>query len=116
MDRFKAQTEGGRDTDLKPEELRGIIAAEKEIILAEQHAIPDDPYEQLRVAIAAAFNSGMGRRARAYRRLNRLPGGLRTPVNVQAMGFGNMGGNSGTGVAFTRTPSPATNELDGEYP
>src|SRR5437762_3005414 len=52
MDRFKAQTKGGRDTDLKPEESRGIIAAEEEIILAEQHAIPDDPYEQLRVAIA----------------------------------------------------------------
>ncbi len=52
MDRFKAQTKGGKDTDLKPAELRGIIAAEKEIILAEQHAIPDDPYEQLRVAIA----------------------------------------------------------------
>jgi pyruvate,orthophosphate dikinase len=56
LDRFKAQTKGGRDTDLKPAELRGIIAAEKEIILAEQHAIPDDPYEQLRVAIAAVFN------------------------------------------------------------
>src|SRR3989442_13367358 len=67
MDRFKAQTKGGKDTDLKPEELRGIIAAEKEIILAEQHAIPDDPYEQLRVAISAVFNSWMGRRAIDYR-------------------------------------------------
>src|SRR6266536_6329082 len=63
MDRYKAQTSGGKDTDLKPEELRGIIAAEKEIILADQHAIPDDPYEQLRVAIGAVFNSWMGRRA-----------------------------------------------------
>src|SRR6266852_805903 len=68
MDRFKAQTTGGLDTDLKPEELRGIIKAEKEIILAEQHTIPDDPYEQLRVAIAAVFNSWMGRRAVDYRR------------------------------------------------
>ncbi len=73
MDRFKAQTKGGKDTDLKPAELRGIIAAEKEIILAEQHAIPDDPYEQLRVAIAAVFNSWMGRRAVDYRRINRIP-------------------------------------------
>src|SRR5438128_6682667 len=115
MDRFKAQTEGGRDTDLKPEELRGIIAAEKEIILAEQHAIPDDPYEQLRVAIAAVFNSWMGRRAVDYRRINKIPDDLGTAVNVQAMVFGNMGGESGTGVAFTRNPSTGKKELYGEY-
>src|SRR5438105_3424077 len=115
MDRFKAQTTGGRDTDLKPEELRGIIAAEKEIILAEQHAIPDDPYEQLRVAIAAVFNSWMGRRAIDYRRINRIPEDLGTAVNVQAMVFGNMGANSGTGVAFTRNPSTGKKEVYGEY-
>src|SRR2546427_3071826 len=115
MDRFKAQTEGGRDTDLKPEELRGIIAAEKEIILAERHSIPDDPYEQLRVAIAAVFNSWMGRRAVDYRRINRIPDDLGTAVNVQAMVFGNMGANSGTGVAFTRNPSTGKKELYGEY-
>jgi pyruvate,orthophosphate dikinase len=115
MDRFKAQTKGGKDTDLKPEELRGIIAAEKEIILAEQHAIPDDPYEQLRVAIGAVFNSWMGRRACDYRRINRIPDNLGTAVNVQAMVFGNMGANSGTGVAFTRNPSTGKKELYGEY-
>ena len=76
MDRFKAQTSGGRDTDLKAEELRDIIAAEKQIIVAEQHAIPEDPYEQLRVAIAAVFNSWMGRRAIDYRRVNRIPDSL----------------------------------------
>jgi probable HAF family extracellular repeat protein len=106
MDRFKAQTGGDKlDTDLKPDELRGIIAAEKEIILAEQHSIPDDPYEQLRVAIGAVFNSWMGRRAIDYRRINRIPDDLGTAVNVQAMVFGNMGANSGTGVAFTRDPA-----------
>src|SRR2546423_618505 len=115
MDRFKAQTKGGKDTDLKPAELRGIIAAEKEIILAEQHAIPDDPYEQLRVAIAAVFNSWMGRRAIDYRRINRIPDDLGTAVNVQAMVFGNMGADSGTGVAFTRNPSTGKKELYGEY-
>jgi len=115
MDRFKAQTKGGKDTDLKPAELRGIIAAEKEIILAEQHAIPDDPYEQLRVAIGAVFNSWMGRRAIDYRRINRIPDDLGTAVNVQAMVFGNMGANSGTGVAFTRNPSTGKKELYGEY-
>ena len=91
MDRFKAQTTGGKDTDLKAEDLRDIIAAEKQIIVAEQHAIPEDPYEQLRVAIAAVFNSWMGRRAIDYRRINRIPDSLGTAVNVQAMVFGNMG-------------------------
>jgi pyruvate,orthophosphate dikinase len=116
MDRFKAHSGGERlDTDLKPDELRGIIAAEKEIILAEQHTIPDDPYEQLRVAIGAVFNSWMGRRAIDYRRINRIPDDLGTAVNVQAMVFGNMGKNSGTGVAFTRNPSTGKKELYGEY-
>ena len=115
MDRYKAQTSGGRDTDLRPEHLREIIAAEKQIILAEQHAIPEDPYEQLRVAIAAVFNSWMGRRAIDYRRVNRIPDSLGTAVNVQAMVFGNMGEGSGTGVAFTRNPSTGKKELYGEY-
>jgi len=115
MDRYKAQTSGGRDTDLKPAHLRDIIAAEKQIIVSEQQAIPEDPYEQLRVAIAAVFNSWMGRRAIDYRRVNRIPDSLGTAVNVQAMVFGNMGEGSGTGVAFTRNPSTGKKELYGEY-
>jgi pyruvate,orthophosphate dikinase len=115
MDRFKAQTKGGSDTDLKADDLRDIIAAEKQIIVAEQHAIPEDPYEQLRVAIAAVFNSWMGRRAVDYRRVNRIPDSLGTAVNVQAMVFGNMGTESGTGVAFTRNPSTGEKKLYGEY-
>ncbi len=115
MDRFKAQTSGGRDTDLKANHLREIIAAEKQIIGTEQKPIPEDPYEQLRVAIAAVFNSWMGRRAIDYRRVNRIPDSLGTAVNVQAMVFGNMGKGSGTGVAFTRNPSTGQKELYGEY-
>ena len=115
LDRFKAQTSGGRDTDLKADDLREIIATEKQIILAEQSAIPEDPYEQLRVAIAAVFNSWMGRRAIDYRRINRIPDSLGTAVNVQAMVFGNMGEGSGTGVAFTRNPATGKKELYGEY-
>src|SRR4051812_23627180 len=115
LDRFKALTQGGRDTDLKADHLREIIAAEKQIILTEQSAIPEDPYEQLRVAIAAVFNSWMGRRAIDYRRINRIPDTLGTAVNVQAMVFGNMGAGSGTGVAFTRNPSTGKKELYGEY-
>src|SRR6266581_3856285 len=114
MDRFKAQTSGGKDTDLNSEDLRHIITAQKQI-LGEHQAIPEDPYEQLRVAIAAVFNSWMGRRAVDYRRVNRIPDSLGTAVNVQAMVFGNMGANSGTGVAFTRNPSTGKKELYGEY-
>src|ERR687883_129441 len=117
FDRYKAHTEGGRNTDRAPRQLREIIAAEKEIILTEQsgHTFPDDPYEQLRVAIAAVFNSWMGRRAMDYRRVNRIADDLGTAVNVQAMVFGNMGAESGTGVAFTRNPSTGEKTLYGEY-
>jgi pyruvate, orthophosphate dikinase len=117
MERYKAQTEGGRDTDLSSEQLRNIIAAQKQIIFSDQSglAIPEDPYEQLRVAIAAVFNSWMGRRACDYRRVNRIPDDLGTAVNVQAMVFGNMGAESGTGVAFTRNPSTGEKKLYGEY-
>jgi pyruvate,orthophosphate dikinase len=117
MERYKAQTEGGRDTDLSPAQLRDIIAAQKQIIFSDQSglAIPEDPYEQLRVAIAAVFNSWMGRRACDYRRVNRIPDDLGTAVNVQAMVFGNMGAESGTGVAFTRNPSTGEKKLYGEY-
>jgi pyruvate,orthophosphate dikinase len=117
MERYKAQTEGGRDTDLSPEQLRDIIAAQKQIIFSDQSglAIPEDPYEQLRVAIGAVFNSWMGRRACDYRRVNRIPDDLGTAVNVQAMVFGNMGAESGTGVAFTRNPSTGEKKLYGEY-
>jgi len=72
MDRFKAQPQAGRDTDLNPKS-----CAESSLLKrnhsAEQHTIPDDPYEQLRVAIGAVFNSWMGRRAIDYRRINRIP-------------------------------------------
>jgi pyruvate,orthophosphate dikinase len=117
MERYKAQTEGGRDTDLSSEQLRDIIAAQKQIIFSDQSglAIPEDPYEQLRVAIAAVFNSWMGRRACDYRKVNRIPDDLGTAVNVQAMVFGNMGAESGTGVAFTRNPSTGEKKLYGEY-
>lgn len=117
LSRFKAQTVGGGDTDLSPDQLREIIATYKTIIFAEQHGhpFPDDPYEQLRMAIAAVFDSWMGKRAVDYRRVNRIPDDLGTAVTVQAMVFGNLGSDSGTGVAFTRNPSTGERTLYGEY-
>jgi pyruvate,orthophosphate dikinase len=117
LERYKAQTEGGRDTDLTPDQLREIVADYQKIIFAEQHgqAFPEDPYEQLRMAIAAVFDSWMGRRAVDYRRINRIADDLGTAVTVQTMVFGNMGQTSGTGVAFTRHPSTGEKVLYGEY-
>ena len=115
MARFNALTAGARDTDLKAEDLRRIIAAEREIIRGEQLEIPNDPYDQLRMAIAAVFNSWMSRRAIDYRHVNRIPDSLGAAVNVQVMVFGNMGADSGTGVAFSRNPSTGKKELYGEY-
>jgi pyruvate,orthophosphate dikinase len=117
LDRFKAQTGGGRDADLTPEQLEEVIEAFKRIIFADRHGdeFPQDPYEQLRMAIAAVFDSWNGRRAVDYRRVHRIADDLGTAVNVQAMVFGNLGWNSGTGVAFTRNPSTGERKLFGEY-
>ena len=115
--RAKAQTEGGRDTDLSADQLRGVVASFKRLVFGEQHGapFPDDPEEQLRMAIAAVFDSWDNDRARAYRRVHRIPDDIGTGVTVQAMVFGNRGWDSGTGVAFTRDPSTGEKTLYGEY-
>jgi pyruvate, orthophosphate dikinase len=108
---------GGRaDTDLSAEELATITDRFKAIIKEEKGVdFPDDPYEQLREAIAAVFKSWNGRRAIDYRRINKISDSLGTGVNVQAMVFGNMGSDSATGVAFTRDPSTGERAIFGEY-
>src|SRR5690606_16965869 len=74
-----------------------------------------DPEEQLFLAIEAVFESWNNQRAIVYRRLNKIPDHLGTAVNIQSMVFGNMGSDSGTGVAFTRDPSTGEPRLYGEY-
>ncbi|MEH7276775.1 pyruvate, phosphate dikinase, partial [Neobacillus vireti] len=76
---------------------------------------PQDPKEQLFLAINAVFDSWNNQRAIVYRRLNKIPDHLGTAVNIQSMVFGNMGNDSGTGVAFTRNPSTGEHKLYGEY-
>ncbi len=76
---------------------------------------PQDPKEQLRLAIAAVFESWNGKRARDYRRQNKISDDLGTAVNVVAMVFGNRGDDSGTGVAFTRDPSTGEKVPYGDY-
>jgi pyruvate,orthophosphate dikinase len=105
-----------QDTDLSSEELAEISEKFKKIIKDEKGIeFPEDPMDQLHNAIAAVFGSWNGRRARDYRRVNKIPDSLGTAVNVQAMVFGNMGDDSATGVAFTRNPSTGENLMYGEY-
>ncbi len=104
------------DTDMQGDDWVEIVDAFKAIVADELgHGFPQDPQEQLWGAIGAVFASWMNQRAITYRRLNNIPADWGTAVNVQAMVFGNMGGNSATGVAFTRNPSTGEKALYGEF-
>jgi pyruvate, orthophosphate dikinase len=105
-----------QDTDLDADELTALIEEFRGIYRTRTgEEFPQDPKEQLRLAIAAVFNSWNGKRARDYRRQNKISDDLGTAVNVQAMVFGNRGEDSGTGVAFTRDPSTGEKLPYGDY-
>src|SRR5919198_6354818 len=104
------------DHELTPKQLQKLLDEYKDVY--RQHTgedFPEDPQEQLRAAIEAAFRSWNSDRAIAYRRVERIPDDLGTAVNVQMMVFGNMGDDSGTGVAFTRNPITGRKELYGDF-
>ncbi|SHH33714.1 pyruvate, phosphate dikinase [Clostridium grantii DSM 8605] len=104
------------DTDLNTEELKEIIVRFKEYIRKEiGRDIPEDPKVQLIEAVKAIFGSWNNPIAEVYRKTNDISCDCGTAVNVQAMVFGNMGENSGTGVAFTRNPVTGENKIFGEY-
>jgi len=104
------------DKDLNEESLRKLIQEYKNIVRRETgEEFPSDPKEQLLKAIEAVFASWYNPRAEVYRSLHKISEELGTAVNVQCMVFGNMGDDSGTGVAFTRNPSTGKKELYGEY-
>lgn len=105
-----------KDTDLTTDDLKTVVVKFKDLYKREiGEEFPEDPYKQLELAIKAVFGSWMGKRAVDYRRLNKIPDSLGTAVNVCTMVFGNMGDDSGTGVAFTRDPSNGEDELYGEF-
>ena len=105
-----------QDTDLDAAALREVADEFKAIVRRETgRDFPSDPDEQLDLAIKAVFASWFGKRARDYRDYNKIPHDLGTAVNVVTMVFGNMGDDSGTGVAFTRDPNTGDRELFGEY-
>ncbi len=104
------------DVELTAEDLEEVIAGYKELVKAETgKEFPQDPREQLIEAVKAVFRSWMNDRAILYRKLNGISGSLGTAVNVQSMVFGNMGDDSGTGVAFTRSPSTGEKKIFGEF-
>ncbi|NRA96523.1 MAG: pyruvate, phosphate dikinase [Planctomycetes bacterium] len=111
-----ASADVAEETELTAEQLAHVAERYREIVKAETgQEFPEDPYEQLRLAITAVFKSWNGRRARDYRRVNSISDDLGTAVNVQTMVFGNMGEDSGTGVAFTRNPATGASGLFGEF-
>ncbi|MFH1504766.1 MAG: pyruvate, phosphate dikinase [Candidatus Omnitrophota bacterium] len=104
------------DTALGVDELKELVRRYEAVYKKyKKSTFPQNPEEQLMAAITAVFGSWNNDRAIAYREINNIKGLIGTAVNVQAMVFGNMGENSGTGVGFTRDPSIGTNELYGEF-
>ncbi|HKJ81947.1 MAG TPA: pyruvate, phosphate dikinase [Ignavibacteriaceae bacterium] len=116
LDRKKEEHGFKLDTELTAEHLKELVAEFKAAIKEKTgNSFPDDPMEQLWGAVGAVFGSWMNDRAIVYRKLNNIPAEWGTAVNVQSMVFGNMGEDSGTGVAFTRDPASGENKFYGEY-
>lgn len=104
------------DPELSAEDWQEVITGYKNIVKKHtKQSFPQDPKDQLFLAINAVFDSWNNERAKVYRRLHKIPDHLGTAVTIQSMVFGNMGNDSGTGVAFTRNPSTGENKLYGEY-
>jgi pyruvate,orthophosphate dikinase len=116
LDGIKKRKKARTDADLAAPALEELITEYRAIVKRHSRTgFPEDPMEQLRAAIGAVFESWNNKRATDYRNYNRIPHDLGTAVNVQSMVFGNMGDDSGTGVAFTRDPSTGEKKLYGEY-
>ena len=104
------------DLDLDAEDMRGLVSLFKDIFADHTgRGFPQEPREQLDLAIRAVFDSWNSDRAVLYRRQERIPADLGTAVNVVAMVFGNLGADSGTGVAFTRDPGSGARGVYGDY-
>ncbi|MEP7161889.1 MAG: pyruvate, phosphate dikinase [Dermatophilaceae bacterium] len=116
MDSMKHAKGTTSDTDLDAADFEQIVAQFKGIIKSETgHEFPQDPREQLLQSVRAVFRSWNADRAVLYRRQERIPADLGTAVNVCSMVFGNLGGDSGTGVAFTRDPASGHSGVYGDY-
>ena len=116
IEEYKEKTGASTDADIPADALKQMVEDFKQIARdASGRPFPEDPYEQLRLAIEAVFASWNNKRAIDYRNFNKIPHDLGTAVNVQTMVFGNLGEGSATGVAFTRNPSTGEKQLYGDY-
>ncbi len=116
LDEIKSARGASADTDLDVDALREVVGRYHEIIREQTgRDFPEDPGEQLDLAIKAVFASWFGQRARDYRKNQHIADDLGTAVNVVTMVYGNMGDDSGTGVAFTRNTIDGRRELQGEF-
>ena len=116
LNEFKAKKGVKLDTELTAEDLAKLTEEFKAVVKRETGMdFPQDPYKQLEYAIRAVFNSWNSKRAIDYRRREHIPDTLGTAVNIVTMVFGNMGDDSGTGVAFTRDPQTGEKVIFGEY-
>ena len=116
LDKLKEENGYKLDTEVTAEQLKALVAKYKEYykgVFGEE--FPTDPYEQLKEAIAAVFRSWDNPRANVYRQMHGIPYEWGTAVNVQTMVFGNMGNDSGTGVAFSRNPSTGEKKVYAEF-
>ncbi|HUG29390.1 MAG TPA: pyruvate, phosphate dikinase [Candidatus Limnocylindria bacterium] len=114
--RKRAHGKDARDTDLTVDDLMALVDDFKQVVKVDTgREFPTDPLEELDLAIKAVFASWFGKRAQDYRNSQKIAHDLGTAVNVVAMVFGNMGEDSGTGVAFTRDPNTGERTLYGEY-
>ena len=116
LDKYKQRAGVASDAEIPAADLKRLVVEFKQV--AERQSgepFPTDVYQQLHKAIEAVFSSWNNKRAIDYRNFNKIPHNLGTAVNVQSMVFGNMGNDSGTGVAFTRDPSTGEKQLYGEY-
>jgi pyruvate,orthophosphate dikinase len=104
------------DSELDEAALRDLVARFLDLYASHtEGSFPEDPQEQLRLAIRAVFDSWNNERAVTYRRLNGIPDDLGTAVTVQRMVFGNLGPSSGAGVAFTRDPTDGSRQAEGDF-
>ena len=116
IDEVKAQKGVENDIDLDTGDMKELVRRFKDFYQKEKgEPFPQEPRAQLMEAVQAVFRSWDNPRANVYRRMNEIPYEWGTAVNVQAMVFGNAGGRSGTGVAFTRNPATGEKALFGEY-
>ena len=115
LDELKVSSGVWEDSDLTADQLKELVQRYKQVYVAHDTTFPEDPLEQMRLAIYAVFDSWQSERAIKYMEVQQIKGLLGTAVNVQAMAFGNMGDTSGTGVLFTRDPNTGEHALFGEY-